>query len=678
MFSLFFAGLQQDGKLLLFAPLLSAVFRLIFIEAYGPEKSPAGHWRKWYHCFRYGFWWGMDWHAYVFLFSMVFVSLPGAFFPAYFAIGDTVRLAGGMAYAFVLYTAFVGRMIFYYHFHDVFNQTLLLGKNADKRNFLDIFFHQNHGAWVLLSYVPVMWLVCAMMQALLRLPSIAYPQVLLDAPVAVCYAANAAIFILAIVFFYFMRFGGTLKHQDKPEWDEIPPVVKEDVFFAKATWDDLVRLEWVYRMPPKELLGHTDAQARSAMEAILPAAAWPQAENPLSEFVRQAHGAKIAPPSHIFYILGESYYQAPLDAPYAKLHIMDRGKSFFTDAHSFTLPTCLSAGLISQPSLVSLVSGFYDADLEFNETEAFWKPWRTDALAVSLPLQLKKLGYRSVFWYGGPLNWGSLLHFLPAVGFDESMDGFACCPGAPRTWLGTYDDAFLGEAARRIPQMDDGRPVLHFLYTTSIHGPYTIPVEDYGYRTDEVMPEAPESLRRDYKWQKKLGCYWYSDKAIMDFIHAMEERYPDALFVVTGDHATLNIPFASGIVPRNEPTLREQHSTCFAIHHRDLSSDWFAGNTIGGHMNIFPTIMELIAPEGHPYLSLAKPLTESIDHVVTPQHWLTRELIGRYEDRVAQANRVSVEALPMLQETVHYEEERAAWAELSGWIGRHPECVCKA
>lgn len=678
MFSVFFAGVQQDLKLLLYAPILAAVFRLVFIEVYGAEKSPVGHARKWWECFRYGFWWGMDWHAYVFLVSMVLVSLPGVFFPSYHAVGDTVRLVGGLLYGLVLYTAFVGRMIFYYHFHDIYNPTLFLGRKADKRNFLDIFFHQNHGALVLLSYVPFVFVSAVCVQGLLTLPSLTYPAALVEASPALHYGGNAAIFIAAVVFFYFMRFGGTLNHRHKPEWDEMPLVVKEDVFFAKACWDDLVRLEYLCKMPPKELLSHTDAQALPVMEAVVPQAVWQAADNPLAAFVRTAGGARIARPSHIFYILGESYYQAPLDAPYAKLHIMDRGKVFFADAHSFSLPTCLSAGIISQPSLVSLLTGFYDANLEFNETEAFWRPWRNDALAVSLPQQLKKLGYRSVFWYGGSLNWGSLVQFLPALGFDESMDGIACSPGAPRTWLGVYDDVFLADAARRIPQMDDGQPVLHFLYTTSIHGPFTIPVKQYGYDPDHVMPELPEAFRRDEKRQRGMGCYWYSDKAIMDFVAAMRAQYPDALFIVTGDHASLNIPFEAGLVPRKEPTLREQHSTCFAIHHRDLSRDWFVGNTIGGHMNIFPTLMELLAPAGHPYVALAKPLTEPIDHVVTPQHWLTRDTIGRYGDRIAQAN-VVAESLPHVQQdTVRFVDERDAWAELSGWIARHPECVCEA
>lgn len=224
MFSLFFAGLQQDLKLMLFASIVSAVFRLVFIKAYGKEQFSSENWRKWKECFRYGFWWGLDWHAYVFLVSMVLVSLPGAFLPTYYAISDTVRLLGGMLYALVLYTAFVGRMIFYHHFHDNFNETLWLGRKAEKHNFVDIFFHEDHGAFVLLSYVPVLAVVAVLISALLAIPQVSYPEVM-TGPVQ--WTVNAVVFVLAVLLFYWLRFGGTLVHRDKPEWDEIPAIVKK-------------------------------------------------------------------------------------------------------------------------------------------------------------------------------------------------------------------------------------------------------------------------------------------------------------------------------------------------------------------------------------------------------------------------------------------------------------------
>lgn len=71
MGELFFLSLQQDIKLFLFAPLLCALFRAIFIKVYFPYDTLKGHRQAMCGAFRYGFWWGMDFNAYVFLFSFV-------------------------------------------------------------------------------------------------------------------------------------------------------------------------------------------------------------------------------------------------------------------------------------------------------------------------------------------------------------------------------------------------------------------------------------------------------------------------------------------------------------------------------------------------------------------------------------------------------------------------------
>lgn len=154
MFSLFYASLQQDGKLFLFFPILCAVFRLIFIAVYNPYRSLKGKGKVIWHCFRYGFWWGMDFNAYVFLIPLVVLSIPGAFFTDWYRKGDLLRMAGGLTYSLVLYLAFAGKMLFYKHFHDIFNQTMKLGAKAEKHNLVDIFFHQDHGVWILLGILP--------------------------------------------------------------------------------------------------------------------------------------------------------------------------------------------------------------------------------------------------------------------------------------------------------------------------------------------------------------------------------------------------------------------------------------------------------------------------------------------------------------------------------------------
>ena len=155
----------------------------------------------------------------------------------------------------------------------------------------------------------------------------------------------------------------------------------------------------------------------------------------------------------------------------------------------------------------------------------------------------------------------------------------------------------------------------------------------------------------------------------------MKKAFPDSLFVVTGDHTGGLIPYQYDLIERREPSLREQLLTTFAIHHPELSAGSLAGNVIGGHMNILPTIIELIAPEGHEYCTLFPSLTEKIDHVVTPTCWMTQETLGDYRNGLSQSLAVSGKMLPIKHDETKFADERDAYCEITGWLVRHPELL---
>jgi hypothetical protein len=112
---------------------------------------------------------------------------------------------------------------------------------------VDIFFNQNHGALILLGYLPYVALCYSLSYSLLSLPVLDYSAVSgLGVDGWGAYAVNAAFFIGAVTLFYWLRYGGTFRHRLKPEWDGVPEVVKEDAFLAKAAIDDLVALEDVF------------------------------------------------------------------------------------------------------------------------------------------------------------------------------------------------------------------------------------------------------------------------------------------------------------------------------------------------------------------------------------------------------------------------------------------------
>lgn len=669
-FSYFFSGAQADLLLMLLAPLACAVFRAIFLWRY---RTHAFTWPQLAACFRYAFWWGMDFNAYVFLVLLLCVSLPSAIFPSVRPFADGLRCALVTAYLGILYLAFIGKMIFYDHFHDTFNATIRLGIHADKKNFADIFFHQHHGGLVLLG-IPVYLAICVLAaRALLMLPHLPYDMI---APPdgAARIACNVLCFVSAIVLFYWLRYGGTLNHRKKPEWDEVPPRVKEDTLLAKAAMDDLIALELAWKKRVSDAERHTDDEAWSYLTSILPEHC-PRTDHPLSLFARSTAGPRVTPPSHIFFLLGESHAQAPLDPMYHRLGLMEASLRFRSSPHTVTMDHMLSAGMTSRPSLVSLFTGLYDSDMEINEMGAFWQ--RT--FPNSLPQLLHRLGYRTEYWYGGYLNHGSMEHFVPAIGFDAWHAGPEICGAdAPQTWLGVYDHIFLEEAAARIKaSMEDG-PVFHFLYTTSNHGPYRMPFEQFGFDLSRVMKGAPEIAARiahDKKVYRRMASIWYADQALIRFAERMKKDFPDSLIIVTGDHSFGALPYEYDVAKRREPTIREAVLTSFAMYHRELTPDMLPSK-IGCHMNILPTLLELIAPQGFSYLSPFAPLTQPLSHVVTPYCWETEDTIGDFRSGEAQPLKVTDEPLPT-EHLVRFQAERDALCELTGWYVRHPELLEK-
>ena len=591
-------------------------------------------------------------------------------------------------------------MIFYAHYHDTYNYLVWQGKNAEKHNLADVFFNEHHGLFLLVSFIPFTCLIWYVTHELLALPSIPFPAIeseslrhvlderLLQHSVEpfhmiendfLRYTFDVGIVLAGVAFFYYCRYGGTFLHDDKPEWDTIPSVVKRDIFLARATVDDIVALELVWKHPPDILLSHRDEDDAPLIDRVMPreqsGMVWRSLPAPVEAFRRAAKGPRIPLPRHIFLIVGESYTQSPLDDIYANLHIMDGGRRLRAERHSAQLSNFLPAGELSRPSIVSLMTGIFDAKLELNENERFWQ----GTVVTALPAQLARLGYRSLYWYGGNATYGNFNQYAPAVGFDQVMAATDFCPAnAPRTWVGVYDHIFLEKAATLIREMGDAVPTFHFVYTTSNHGPYKMDVAAYGYDADAVMPEVPERLRRDRAAQKVLGTYWYSDRAIERFVLAVRETYPDSLVIVTGDHAALPIPMDMGLVPRRDVTLREEFCTSFVMLHPGIDQSLFAGNTIGGHMNIAPTIFEMIAPEGFVYYSLFPSLTEPVSYAVSPYHWLTRDAVGPADDGQWQGLEVTGEPVetyrtrdgkPLLQKEIE------GFNAITGWMVRHPELL---
>ena len=664
----FFLSLQQNIKLMIWAPLLATIFRIIFIIVYNPYPSLRGRWQSLIGALRYGFWWGMDFDAYVFLIPLVLITIPGLWFDIYHQYEDLIRITALILYSCVLYAAFAGKMIFYKHFHDTYNYMVHYGNHAEKRNLIDVFFFQDKGAFVLLGFIPISLASWYMGSLFLSLPSIPYPgYYLTDTWMIVGW--NILIVVLSIILFYWFRYGGTLSHDDKPEWDTIPTVVKEDIFFARTTVPDLCALETVYKNPLRSEYTASEEDINDAIKRIVPNEfkdTWQQLDNPLYAFKKITKGPKIKKPKHIFFIVGESIPQWSLDETHKLLNICPGLWNFKSQSHTVQIPNFLPAGNVSRPSIVSLMSGIYDAGLEINERESFWK----GVFPTSFAHQMKRLGYQTIYWYGGNASYGNFNHFGKAQGFDrvESASIF-CGPDAPKTWVGVYDHVFLENIEQQIKSINE--PTFHFIYTTSNHGPYKMEDSLLDYDPEKVMPDVGEDLRSNKTRNKELATYRYSDKAIFTFVEAMKKAFPDSLFIVTGDHSNLFGSLNNTSLIRRDYTLRDTFCTVALLQHPDLNQDMIVSSK-GTHMSLMPTIIEAIAPKGFEYYSIAPSLFEDQpETLVTPYQWITDSLIGDVRGDYGESNVATTEPVEPVRPIDNHADNARDWTLLTMWLINH-------
>lgn len=103
--------------------------------------------------------------------------------------------------------------------------------------------------------------------------------------------------------------------------------------------------------------------------------------------------------------------------------------------------------------------------------------------------------------------------------------------------LAYTDHVFLEEAAKCIVAMDE--PTFHFVYTTTNHGPYKLEDKYLDFDARRDLPGVGDDILNRKDGNKGLATYKYCDKAIFDFVDAMKAKFPDSLFIVTGDPSNL-------------------------------------------------------------------------------------------------------------------------------------------
>ena len=313
--------------------------------------------------------------------------------------------------------------------------------------------------------------------------------------------------------------------------------------------------------------------------------------NGLSGLKQRCSEPLLAPPSQIFFIVMESYDSWPLQHKYASLNLTNELKNLASKG--VYLDNVLPAASSTMNSLSSILSGIPYAGVNMSLIGP-----QQPASKLSLFNQLEQLGYTSQFFYGGLLSWQNVGQYVLSQGADKVYSATdAGGKGSAGVW--GIDDAQLFDlvAAKTQPKS------FNVVMSGSYHGPFNLDLNqyDYPFKTAADYPAEIQELETQVLDPYVLGHLWYSDKMLGAFVRKMQQRYPDALFIITGDHYSRRY-----LHPR--PNLYELTHVPLVIYGNGVKSSMLNAQKIASHMDIAPTLLNLIAPANTAFYSVGQSL----------------------------------------------------------------------
>ena len=552
-----------------------------------------------------------------------------------------IRFYLGAAYMVVLSFLFQARIPYYQEFHMAFNQLLFNTVHDDVSAIAYTANAQYNLPVRILAAIITALLLCKLLRRFLRSKTYAFPKM------SRWYQNIALRVILLIVVYHltiFIRFGGAMTYGYEIDWENSG--VTKDQLLNEAILDDVQALYRAYELHER-IASSTGLcmNPQNVTEYGSYLAGRPIQSNQLDDFLRkEVATGTTEPPRQVFLIIAESYANWPLLPEYQKLNIANGLKNIIAHEDAAYSPNFLPNGMSTVSAVMGVLTGFADANLYLNTLpEAYEEPYST-----ALAPQMKRLGYSADFWYAGPSSWEKVRDFSLAQGFDAfyGMGDFDNDGG--NAW--GCDDAYLYKAV--LDRVKDDRPGLHVLLTVSNHSPYTVDLTKAGFDPEIVMAGLPEKAKHDPELVKKLGHFWYADKMLAQFVEAAKCQYPDSLFIIVGDHADrLNI--------EANPHLYERYAIPFVAYGKGVSKESFPETAAGSHINVTPTLLELVAPSGFSYYSIGRSLTSGNDMGINYGFWLTSDYIGEADGDYSEAHLTRQDMCPPESSKIRQEVDSA-------------------
>lgn len=507
---------------------------------------------------------------------------------------------------FLLSILHIASFPFYHTYRENFNQMIFKGINEDWYALLITFYKEFSLVPGLIATIILTIILYKIFNFLLKENYI--EKIFSKLPKII--ATSLLIFFCYITILWTL-FGGALSWENQIDFENSG--VMKDKFLNEAILDSPQAIYRAYTQNSRVLacngLDFTAADVKR-LAAIL--SNKPESSNNIDDYLtKYANGAKIEKPRHIFIILAESYATWPLLPEYENLHIADGVKKIMNATDSDYSLTMLPDGSSTVSAVMGIVTGFADANLYLTVMEEAYKEPYPTAIA---PI-MKELNYKTKFYYAGPATWENIGAFSKAQGFDEfiSKGDFKNSEGS--VW-GVKDEILFNEVFENLSE----ESTFNVILTASNHSPFDLNLENENINISEIKNALSNENKNDEWLIKELGHFKYADREILKFINKTKEKYPNSIFIIMGDHADrYNIE-------KNTNNFK-RYSVPFIITGEGVKRGILNEKCVGSHIDIMPTIVELIADKNFKYHALGKSLTEN-KIAVNYAFFMTKNFMG--------------------------------------------------
>lgn len=581
-FARFFEGFQQDLKAYVYWCVVFTIYRFAFIAIYSSQIEglfTADVLQSMWLGLRLS----LKTAGILVLFGGVLATLPSVVFKNWQA--EKIRYVWHCLATIVFAILFFARMPYYQIFNAGFNMMIINGMHDDKYAILMTAINEYQMLWRLPAAILVGIALAYILKCVFKTPVIKFADMKCKKIAAVCA-------VLLVPFLWvFARYGGAFTYSKSINWESAARLKSN--LLNEAILDDGQALYRVYAMKRK-LAKDTNVNITvdELKKKIAAVGGNPNASTIDEAFKRRVVAPKLAhQPNNVVLIIGESFGLWPFLPQFKNLGLVDQTIALQNSEYGFAVENMLAGASGTMPSMNVLLTGLPNTGIYENYQPNSFKT----KYQMGIGYVMKKMGYKTIFWFGGFGGWQNFENMVLAQSFDEfrCADEFKYTGG--NSW-GCPDADLFKEINKYIAKQGEEK-VFHMVLTTNNHPPFIIDVDKEGFNRNEVVAKLPADIKNDAQTINELGHMWYTDKVIGEFVKTTEAVEPNSLFIITGDHSE-RFHFAK------EQEAKTRTAIPCVFYGKGITKEMFNGVKVGVHNQLAGTIAELIAPAGFEYSAM--------------------------------------------------------------------------